>query len=160
LGPEEVNGTVRLSYRELAARLGMSADAARIKARRRGWRVDRGNDGKATVTIQADELAELLPRAKEERAPSEPRANGERPDLLETPSSELFVLVAGLREELHEAMAAVNELAILAATEKATAAELRLALEHERQVGAEQRAELKELRRPWWVRWFPKSGDP
>ena len=50
--------------------------------------------------------------------------------------------MAELRAALHEAMAAVNELAIVAATEKAAA------------------AELKELRRPWWVRWFPKSGDP
>lgn len=61
-GSEE--GSLRLSYSELAERLEMSPDAARIKARRRGWRVDIGNDGKATVMVQASELAELLPRAK------------------------------------------------------------------------------------------------
>src|SRR3954452_4252602 len=112
-GPEEVNGAVRLSYRELAARLGMSPDAARIKARRRGWRVDIGNDGKATVTVQSDELDELIARATPDRTLSEARSLDGKGEPTGDRSPELFALVAGLREELQEAMAAVNELAIV-----------------------------------------------
>ena len=121
---------------------------------RQGWQVDIGNDGKAVVTIQASELAELIPRPKPGRVPSQTRGNGEHVDASGESSGDLLALVADLRAELQEALAAVNELAIVAATEKATAAELRQALEHERRVSAEQRAELKERRRPWWSRWF------
>src|SRR3954452_12084893 len=38
-----------LTYAKLAERLGCAPDTARLRAKRRGWRVEHGNDGKARV---------------------------------------------------------------------------------------------------------------
>ena len=52
-------GVVRLTYRELGGRLGISADAGRVLARRRGWqRVHPNRPGaSAVVLVPEDELA-------------------------------------------------------------------------------------------------------
>ena len=48
--------TLRLSYAELGERLGRSADAARVLARRRGWQRITGNDGRVVVLVDEAEL--------------------------------------------------------------------------------------------------------
>jgi hypothetical protein len=48
--------TLRLTYEELAERVGRSPEGARMLARRRRWRVEKGNDGKARVVVDEAEL--------------------------------------------------------------------------------------------------------
>ena len=52
--------TLRLTYEELAERLGRSPEGARMLARRQQrqghWRIDRGNDGKARVVVEEETL--------------------------------------------------------------------------------------------------------
>src|SRR3954469_15519625 len=47
-----------LTYPELAARLGVSPDGARTRAKRQGWPVTHGNDGRARVRVLASDLPE------------------------------------------------------------------------------------------------------
>ena len=44
-------GELRLTYAELGDRLGISADGARTRAKRAGWPIEQGNDGKARVRV-------------------------------------------------------------------------------------------------------------
>ena len=55
--------TVRLTYAQLAARLGRSTDATPMLVRRRHWQVVKGNDGRSVVLVDKSELDE--PRAPE-----------------------------------------------------------------------------------------------
>lgn len=48
---------LRLSYRELGDRLGLTPDGARMLAGRREWPRVRGNDGRTKVTVTDDDLA-------------------------------------------------------------------------------------------------------
>ena len=50
-----------LTYRELATRLGVSLPAAKMRAKRAGWPISRGNDRKARVQVQTDELEAASP---------------------------------------------------------------------------------------------------
>jgi hypothetical protein len=59
-------GELLLTYAELATRLGVSTDGARTRARRQGWQVMNGNDGKARVRVLASDLPER-PRARPEQ---------------------------------------------------------------------------------------------
>lgn len=70
------NDLVRLTYRELGERLGLSPDAARMKARRKGWNTIPGNypGAMATVEVPADAL-----NAKPERVPGA-QPNDVRPE--------------------------------------------------------------------------------
>ena len=63
-----------LTYPELAARLGVSPDGARTRAKRQGWPVILGNDGRARVRVLASDLPEH-PR-------SSPEQTGDETDLL------------------------------------------------------------------------------
>lgn len=58
-----------LTYDEMAARLGISAEAVRCRAKRQRWPRTRGNDGKARVQLSD----EYFDRA---RPPGDPRATG------------------------------------------------------------------------------------
>jgi hypothetical protein len=59
-------GELLLTYAELAIRLGVSTDGARTRARRQGWPVITGNDGKARVRVLASDLPEQ-PRSRPEQ---------------------------------------------------------------------------------------------
>ncbi len=63
-----------LTYPELAARLGVSPDGARTRAKRQGWPVMHGNDGRARVRVLASDLPEH-PR-------SPPEQTGDETDLV------------------------------------------------------------------------------
>ncbi|HEX2529810.1 MAG TPA: hypothetical protein VHL31_26405 [Geminicoccus sp.] len=139
-------GPLRLTYAELAQRLGVSVDGARTRARRRGWPVSLGNDGKAMVTVAEGDLQEVLNRATGERPPSDQALLTEQGAVA---TSHLLTLVTALQEDLKEAMASYATEAARAAAAESALAEVRDALAHEREVNA-------ELRRPWWVRWWPR----
>lgn len=77
--------TLRLTYEELAERIGRSPEGARMLARRQQrqgrWRIDRGNDGKARVVVEEENLVAQPTgqppgrpsgRAPDERAPDHP----------------------------------------------------------------------------------------
>jgi len=161
-GPEdsgEQPKTVRLSYQELAARLGVSYDTARIKAKRR-WRIEYGNDGRPAVIVP---LVELEAERMTERS-VEPPANTDRSTPEHDPNS--LELVRSLRSELAEAHGALAD-----ARERMVAAETKLEVveaerERERQQLEATIADLRrrldaeeELRRrPWWQRLFAGSA--
>jgi len=71
-----MSDTIPLTYRELAERLGLSPDSARIKAKRRKWQTIPGNhpSDPARVLVPVEFLnGERTPeRAPRERTPSAP----------------------------------------------------------------------------------------
>jgi hypothetical protein len=140
-------GPLRLTYNELADRLGVSPEAARIRARRRGWPVGIGNDGKAVVTVWPSDLDDVSSRTTTVRPPNDhPTVSGQEGGQVSGQIVELSTLL--------EAQERVIQAEGRAAAAEAIVTELRAALEHERVLGAEARAELRELRRPWWTRWL------
>lgn len=78
-----------LTYAELAARLGISPEAARKKARTAKWPVRLGNDGKARVSV---DFADIRPA----RPPSAQRPE----DVRQNRVHELQQQVEALRSEL------------------------------------------------------------
>ena len=53
-------GMVHLTYEELGERLGLSPQAARMRAKRRRWAVTKGNDDRARVSVDESELVTVL----------------------------------------------------------------------------------------------------
>lgn len=122
--------TVSLTYAELAERLGISVDGARMKVKRQRWPKAKGNDGAVRVTI---EEAELIPS---ERSPN---VRSTFPDHVAEQVRTLEAHISTLREQLQkaEAMAATER----ARVEDMTASMLRLT------------GQMMELQaRPWWKR--------
>lgn len=62
--------SIVVTYRELGKRLGLSPEAARKRAKARGWRVVAGNDGRARVQVSDADLV-----AEDGRSPA-----GDRPE--------------------------------------------------------------------------------
>lgn len=120
--------SVTLTYEELAERLGIAVDSARIKARRRKWPVSPGNDGRARVTVPLEALES---------------AHGERSGDVRGALEERIAL---LSEQLLEARVAHAKAEGEAAAQRELVAELKAML-------AELRQELAEARKPWWRRW-------
>lgn len=151
-----------LTYAELGDRLGIGADGARFKARRAGWPITQGNDGKARVRVRAADLPD--------QPPEQPQRSGDRraidPDLLADirrahadRSAELIARTEAAEQEaeLWRSKAEQNNLA--AERERGVAEKERAASEllRDQLAKAERRvddlaAELRELRRPWLVR--------
>lgn len=130
--------TLRLTYRELAERTGLTPEGARMLARRRHWQVIRGNDRRARVIVDDADLVVRPPG----QPPGQP------------------VAVTGLEDELRARINDLEDLAdqraaeLLAMTARAAHAEgetkaLRDALWD--LSSRLDRAEA-ELRRPWWWR--------
>jgi chromosome segregation ATPase len=71
-------GYVWLTYRELADRLGISPDGARMKARRRKWTATTDNAGSIRVSVPEAELVggrtNVRPRTHSERSAEQPNA--------------------------------------------------------------------------------------
>jgi len=68
------------TYKEAGQQFGLSADAMRKRARRMGWRVQAGNDGRARVLVP--EGAGLSPDGRSGRAPSRPDDRADDPQAL------------------------------------------------------------------------------
>ena len=122
---------VRMSYKDVASAFGLSGpDSARIKVRRRGWKVTPGNHPRASAMVDVPQI-EIDERSKIDRPKRSPITP---PDAEPEAVAKLVTLVA----ELHAANASVNA-ALLDATARAARAE-----------GA-----LDELRRRGWLgRWL------
>jgi hypothetical protein len=83
--------TVSLTYAELAERLGVSIDGARMKAKRARWPKAKANDGTVRITVEEDELT-----------PSE-RAPHIRPEVVEQAAEQVKTLeahIATLKEQV------------------------------------------------------------
>ncbi len=168
---------VRLSYQELGERLGISAEAARQRAKRRHWQIIPANEpnGRAFVLIDEEALAREAVRPPDDR----PDEGGDvRPYVPPEALAALAEQLAGLRAELQArtqdaarvaalevelAMARAQLAAATAIAEErvraaqavaiADAATATKALEGKDALLGELRQELARLRRPWWRRW-------
>jgi hypothetical protein len=143
-----------LTYPELGERLGISADGARVRAKRAGWPVLAGNDGRAKVRVLVADLPEHVPDKPERE-----------PDSLAEIRRTFAERVAELKTELHEVRQQAEQW-------RTAAEQARVEAEHERgmreaEVAGERgkldlmREQLErevtradrleaELRRPWW----------
>ena len=130
--------TLRLTYVQLAQRVGLTSDGARMLARRRHWQVIRGNDGKALVIVDD---AELVVRPAE-RPPDQPTEATEL-------QRELRARIAELQETADHRAAELLAMTARAAGAEGEVRALRDALAD--LAGRLDRAEA-ELRRPWWRR--------
>jgi hypothetical protein len=168
---------LRLTYRELARRLGLTPDGARFLARRRMWPIENGNDGRKVIIVAETELAAEVERTAGDRGMN----GGSSPDdqgMVGADGQADNVLLAELRERLdHEvvelrqqvgelhgkldaAQGQVADLRVQLATaqgevaaKEAVLAEVRAQVEREITRGDALAAQLAELRRPWWRRW-------
>jgi hypothetical protein len=158
---------LRLTYDQLAERTGRSPEGARMLARRRHWRIERGNDGKARVIVDEPELVVRPPG----RPPD--HLNGERPPGY--PADGFGELVAELRARLEKTEGEASEFRQQVATLQVEVADLRVQAAKAQEQAAAARAvavadvaaaqaeaaakdqviaELKALlaaaNRPWW----------
>jgi hypothetical protein len=165
---EQDQGEQLLTYAELGARLGVSADGARTRAKRAGWPVVPGNDGKARVRVRAGELPEQPPERPPERPAGQPSEQGAITARLLTELRQAqAVRLADLRADLEQARAdaelwrtKAEQGRVDAEREQAVNVLLREAMERERDMHRALVDELRaradrleaELRRPWWRR--------
>jgi chromosome segregation ATPase len=140
---------LRLTYDELGERIGRSVEAARGLARRRRWRIEKGNDGRTRVLVDERELDGW-------RTDVQPVASGHersRPDGRER-SAELQERLAKLeaeRERLARELLQAVERAALAEGRLATAGETTDAL-RDALADLSRRLDRAEerLAQPWW----------
>jgi predicted RNase H-like nuclease (RuvC/YqgF family) len=151
---EQETGELTLTYAELATRLGVSADGARTRAKRAGWPVIAGNDGRARVRVLASNLPERPPEqtaSTTDHTVELRRAYAERVTELKGELEEARGQVERWRSATEQTRAEVER-------ERAVNGLLREQLERElARVGRleeELRAMLAEARRPWWRRLF------
>ena len=152
--------TIRLSYAELADRLGIKPHAARMKAKRaadRGlWRIIPGNhpNDRATVELPISALTQGA-RAEGHAAPSRAEGNDATQravialhDALSTAQGQISDLLDRLAAETESRR---HDTAMLAATE---AREITLEGEVIRLTAEARRLsdQLDQTRRPWWRR--------
>lgn len=157
----------RLTYREIAAHFGISADAARMKAKRKAkagrWAIIPGNHPSDTVRVEipADDLAERVGGEQPERNGRErsPRTReGEQPNAIAEQMlaslTEAQARIRHLTDQLIEAKEAQGrdaaELAAAETRELGTKAELERALAD---LAALER-QLASYRRPLWRKAF------
>jgi uncharacterized coiled-coil protein SlyX len=153
---------VSMTYAELAERLGIGVDAARIRAKRRRWPVTMGNDGRSRVLVPTEAIPERTPDPDGADSPTLP----DRVGII----AELRGIIAEQRAELEQACQEREALAVLReklarAEERAEAARAVAAADvaaAKAEAAANERviAELKAMLaaereradRPWWRR--------
>jgi hypothetical protein len=155
---------LRLTYRELARRLGLTPDGARFLTRRRMWPIENGNDGRKVIIVTEAELAAETERTAGDRGMnggSSPDdrgmvgANGqadkvpldELRERLDHEVVELRQQVGELHGKLDAAQAQVADLRVQLATVQGEVAA-------KDAVQTELRAQLAWHRQPWWKRWI------
>jgi transcriptional regulator with XRE-family HTH domain len=139
---------LRLTYRELARRLGLTPDGARFLAKRRMWPIENGNDGRKVIIVAETELAAEVERTAGDRGMN--GASGQVDDVLAELRERLDHEVVELRQRVDElnkklgaAQAQVADLRVELATALGEVAARDA-------VQAELRAQVAWLRRPWW----------
>jgi hypothetical protein len=128
--------TLRLTYIELAERTQLTREGARMLARRRRWRIERGNDGKARVIVREADLVIEPPRPPPDDQPQPPH---------DPPPDSKIILE--LLDRIRVLEAERTELAAQAAYAEGEARALRDALED-----LARRLDLATA--PWWRRWL------
>lgn len=144
---------LRLTYAELGERLGLAAEAARLRARRRRWPVSRGNDGKARVSVSESELAQepATPTVQPDDDQPDVQAD-DRPDDRSELIGELRTRIVDLttdRERLQGELVAALERAARAEGE---AGAVRTAIQDLAARLDRATGQIEELSRPWWRR--------
>jgi hypothetical protein len=170
--------TLRLTYEELAERTQRSPEGARMLARRRRWRIEHGNDGKARVIVEEADLVVRSPGHTGERPAEQPPGrsqnnHAERP--LGQPDEDGFAaqLAEALASAEHwrsaaeqaradairanadrEAVRAMAKSDVEAAARIAEAeiSAARMEVIAKNELIVELKAMLAEARRPWWRR--------
>lgn len=162
------SGEIALTYAELGQRLGITADGARMKARRERWPVDRANDPRAPARVRVP--AERLPEHPPEVRPNnfhihpevadhsaEIEANVERAERAEAELTALRGQVTELRVALAQAEGRLEVARVEAAARTETidmAGRLHAAELAARETAVVRlEAELARWRLPWWRRW-------
>jgi hypothetical protein len=143
-----------LTYAELAARLGIAVDSARIKVRRmrpHGWRVRPPNapGGKALVVIPAGTLPDVPPEQGERTGRATGSAMAKRYDETLAELGKRYDEALG---ELKASRERIERLGIEGAEARIEARSLRNQLDRELARVARLEGELAELRKPWWSR--------
>jgi hypothetical protein len=133
-----------LTYVELGDRLGVAPDTARLRAKRRGWDVQHGNDGKARVRVPSGELPETPPERPRRGADELPTVG----ELL----AELREVQADAAEARLEAAVATAKLEERESAHAGEAGLLREQLGRELARVTDLERQLAEARRPWWAR--------
>jgi predicted RNase H-like nuclease (RuvC/YqgF family) len=163
---------VSLTYRELAERLGISIEAARIRVRRARWTIIPGNHPADPVHVLVpakvvEKLQATPGRAPRERPPDGPPDNSAAVKAMEEHVRDLRTQLDreraradraeeradAARGEVQEARQEAREVRERAdsITDRLTVLERTLeAAQDERD---RFRAELEQARRPWWRRW-------
>jgi DNA repair exonuclease SbcCD ATPase subunit len=155
---EHDTGEVTLTYLELAERLGIGVDSARIKARRmrqHGWHIrpPNGPGGKALVVIPPGALPDVPPEREERLGRALGSDTAKRYDEALVDLRERYDEALG---ELKASRERIEHLGIEAAEARADARSLREQLDRELARVARLEEELRELRRPWWRRFVGK----
>ena len=136
--------TVSLTYAELAARLGVSIDGARMRAKRARWPKVKANDGTARITVEEDELT-----------PSE-RAPHVRPEIVEQAAEQVRQLeahVVTLKEQITGLTGQIAQERGRAEAERERVADLTAQLlKITADMMALQQAREADRHRPWWRR--------
>jgi predicted RNase H-like nuclease (RuvC/YqgF family) len=152
---EQEQGELVLTYAELATKLGVSPDGARTRAKRAGWPVIPGNDGRSRVRVRVAELPQL-PRSQAEQIPEQTgsmnallaelrRAYGEH-------SAELIARAEKAEQQTEQWRSQAEQDRAAAEHERAVAELLRDQLAREQRRAEDLAAELRDVRRPWLVR--------
>jgi hypothetical protein len=145
-----------LSYPELAERLGISADGARVRAKRAGGPVQTGNDGRAKVRVPVADLPEHGPNKPEQ----EPNSVADIRRLFAERTAELKAELHEARQQAEQWRTATEQARVDAERERGMReaevagerGKLTLVREQlEREIARADRLEA-ELRRPWWRR--------
>lgn len=159
------SGTIKLSYRELGQRLGLSVDAARMLAKRREkaglWRIHEGNHPNDTKMVELPEAALNKP---ERIAPDEKARRGDNKGEVKAGTYDPSPLAEHFATALAEAQGQVKDLTTQLMSEKdahrQTAIELAQAETREAGMAAEierledgvriLKGQLRYERRSWW----------
>ena len=132
--------TISITYVELAERLGVSVDGARMRVKRAGWKKTKGNDGAVRVTV---EESELIPS---ERSPN---VKGTFPDHTTEHVRALEVHIVSLREQVEHLQQQLGRAEATAARERERVADLTAQL---LKLTGDMMALHQAQARPWWRR--------
>jgi hypothetical protein len=138
---------VHLTYEELGERLGLSAHAARMRAKRHHWPNAPGNDGRTRVSVDESELAAESARAGEREPSRAGHSALQDVDHWRTRATEL-------QEEAERWRTVAEERSTALARLEERAGQLQERLDRERALAEQERTRADrleaELRRPWW----------
>jgi len=150
-----------LTYRELGERLGISADGARMKAKRHKWTATTDNEGSIRVcvpaSLQANTRTNIPRRTVPERSAEQANEIKAMQAHLETLKQQVSDHAAERERLLAQIERQRAELADERRHSRAMAGLLDTAhREHAAKLEEAHREALAQARLPWWRRWFKR----